>query len=187
MTLFFSMKKSNGLIFWEIFWWYFFLKLILKFWATCWEAWESVMRDHRREDVLVPRLTGQHGVSGPVFSCTFPSVMAKNPSVLLYWVRKIGLPLWLSWERILLQCERPGFDPWVEKVPWRRERLPTPVFWPGEFHGLYSPWGWKESDTTEQLSLCFTHKIPTTWIHYLYTQKDISVHSDLIAVQLCSW
>ena len=29
-------------------------------------------------------------------------------------------------------------DPWVEKVPWRRERLPTPVSWPGEFHGLYS-------------------------------------------------
>ena len=36
---------------------------------------------------------------------------------------------------------------------WRRDRLPTPVFWPGEFHGLYSPWGRKESDTTEQLSL----------------------------------
>ena len=28
-----------------------------------------------------------------------------------------------------------------------------PVFWPGEFHGLYSPWGHKESDTTERLSL----------------------------------
>ena len=38
-------------------------------------------------------------------------------------------------------------------MSWRRERLPTPVFWPGEFHGLYSPWGRKESDTTEQLSL----------------------------------
>ena len=25
---------------------------------------------------------------------------------------------------------------WVGKIPWRRERLPTPVFWPGEFHGL---------------------------------------------------
>ena len=37
--------------------------------------------------------------------------------------------------------------------PWRREQLPTPVFWPGEFRGLYSPWGRKESDTTEQLSL----------------------------------
>ena len=37
--------------------------------------------------------------------------------------------------------------------PWRRERLPTPVFWPGEFHKLYSPCGHKESDTTERLSL----------------------------------
>ena len=32
---------------------------------------------------------------------------------------------------------------------WRRERLLTPVFWPGEFHGLYSPWKHKESDTAE--------------------------------------
>ena len=38
------------------------------------------------------------------------------------------------------QCGRPGFDPWVGKILWRRERLPTPVLWPGEFHGLYSPW-----------------------------------------------
>ena len=37
-------------------------------------------------------------------------------------------------------------DSWVGKSPWRRERLPTPVFWPGEFHGLYSPWGRKESE-----------------------------------------
>ena len=48
--------------------------------------------------------------------------------------------------------QEPGFDPWVRKIPWRRERLPTPVFWPGELHGL-SPWGHKESDTTERLSL----------------------------------
>src|SRR5574340_436030 len=39
------------------------------------------------------------------------------------------------------------------KVPWRREEVPTPISWPGEFHGLYSPWGCKESDTTEQISL----------------------------------
>ena len=31
-------------------------------------------------------------------------------------------------------------------------QLPTPVFWPGEFSPLYSPWGHKESDKTEQLS-----------------------------------
>ena len=45
------------------------------------------------------------------------------------------------------------FDPWVRKIPWRREKLLTPVFCPGEFHGLYSPWGHKESDMTELLSL----------------------------------
>ena len=38
-------------------------------------------------------------------------------------------------------------------MPWRRERLPTPVFWPGEFHGSYSPWGHKKSDMTEWFSL----------------------------------
>ena len=31
----------------------------------------------------------------------------------------LGLPLWLSWWRICLQCGRPGFDPWVGKIPWR--------------------------------------------------------------------
>ena len=42
---------------------------------------------------------------------------------------------------------------WVGKIPWRRERLPTPVFWPGEFHGLYRPWGHKDLDMTEWFSL----------------------------------
>ena len=37
--------------------------------------------------------------------------------------------------------------------PWRRARLPIPVLWPGEFHGLFRPWGHNESNTTERLSL----------------------------------
>ena len=43
----------------------------------------------------------------------------------------------------------------VGKIPWRRERLPTRVFWPGEVHELYmySPWSRRESDMTEQLNL----------------------------------
>ena len=45
-----------------------------------------------------------------------------------------------------------GSVPGLGRSPGARERLPTPVFWPGEFHELYSPWGHKESDTTEQLS-----------------------------------
>ena len=56
-------------------------------------------------------------------------------------------------KNICLQCRRPGFDPWIGTIPWRRDRLPTPVFWPGKFHGLYSSWGHKESDMTKGLSL----------------------------------
>ena len=61
---------------------------------------------------------------------------------------KMGLPV-AQLERIRLQCRRLGFHSWVGKIPGRWERLPTPVFWPGEFHGLYSPWGYEELDTTE--------------------------------------
>ena len=60
------------------------------------------------------------------------------------------------------QCrrhKRHRFHPWVRKSPWRRWWQPTPVSLPGESHGQrslvgYSPWGRKESDTTE-----------VTWMH----------------------
>ena len=49
----------------------------------------------------------------------------------------------------------PGLIPGWRRFSGEGKGYPTPVFWPGEFHGLYSPWGHKESDTTEQLSLSF--------------------------------
>ena len=66
----------------------------------------------------------------------------------------------VSGGKVWLQCRRPGFDPWVGKIPWRRKWQPTPVFLPGKSHGLrslvgYSPWGRKESDTTERLHFHF--------------------------------
>ena len=56
-----------------------------------------------------------------------------------------------------MQSGRPGFDPWVGKIPWSKAWQPTPVFFPGESYGQRSlagnsPWGQKESDMTEQLS-----------------------------------
>ena len=74
----------------------------------------------------------------------------------------IGYSFQYSWASLVaqLQCGRPGFNPWVGKIPWRRESLPTPVFWPGEFlgHGLYSSWGHKELDTTEPVLLSLSTK-----------------------------
>ena len=53
---------------------------------------------------------------------------------------------WLGQQRVHLQCRRPRLDPWVGKIPWRREWQPTLVFLPGEVHGQrslvdYHRWG----------------------------------------------
>ena len=83
----------------------------------------------------------------------------------------------------LLQCRRPKFDPWVRKIPWKKEWLPTVVFFPGESHGQrslvgYSPWGHKESDTTERLTHTHTH--PPTHTH------TVSGHEFLLISQRVS-
>ena len=71
---------------------------------------------------------------------------------------KWGFPGGSDRKRTCLQCRRPEFNPWVGKIPWRREWQPTPVFLPVKSHGRrsltgYSPWDHKESDTTEGLTL----------------------------------
>ena len=64
------------------------------------------------------------------------------------------LPLWLSNKESTcsagdcLDCRRHWFDPWVRKIPWRRNWEPIPVFLPGKSHGQrsladYNPWGRK--------------------------------------------
>ena len=62
--------------------------------------------------------------------------------------------------KVCLQCRRPGFDPRVGKIPWRRKWESTPVLLPGKSHGQrslvgYSPWGHKVSDMTERLHFLF--------------------------------
>ena len=64
--------------------------------------------------------------------------LVKNPPVMWeIWVQSLG------WEDPLEKGTSPGEG----NVSWRRE--PTPVFWPGEFQGLYTPWGCKQLDMTE--------------------------------------
>ena len=76
----------------------------------------------------------------------------------------IGYPLQYTWSSLVAQKESagkagdPGLILELGGIPWRRERLSTPVFQPGKFHGLYIPWGHKESDTSERLSLSLYSK-----------------------------
>ena len=70
----------------------------------------------------------------------------------------IGYPLQYSWTFLKAQLVKnlPAMrETWVQPLGWEdppekgMATLPTLVLWPGEFHGLYSPWGCKESDMTE--------------------------------------
>ena len=89
---------------------------------------------------------------------------------------KVGYPLQYSWASLVAQLVKnlPAMqETWVQSLgredPWRRERLPTPVFRPGEFHGLYSPWGRKEADTTETLSLTSLSPYTDFYFYFIFT------------------
>ena len=115
------------------------------------------------------------------------------------WCLFFGLPWWLCGKESARNEARPRFNPWVEKIPWRSKWQPTSVFLPGESHGqrnleVYSPWGHKESDMTEQLTLshcisfvfsprsvlfapgCFSNLIGSLWILILFS-KVLSILS----------
>ena len=78
---------------------------------------------------------------------------AEDPGLILGLGRSagegIGYPLQYSWASLVAllvknppamqeTCRRPRFDRWAGKIPWRRAKLPTAVFWPGESHGQRS-------------------------------------------------
>ena len=92
-----------------------------------------------------------------------------------------------------LQCRRPGFNPWVGKIPWRRKWQSTPVLLPGKSHGRrslvgYSPWGQKELDTTERLHFHFALSM-TPGKPLLHLQPNLRLDlSDLLTqLQACSF
>ena len=67
----------------------------------------------------------------------------------------IGYPFQYSWASLVAQLVKnpPAIQEiWVRSLSWddplEEGMTTTPVFWPGEFHGLYSPWGHKEADMT---------------------------------------
>ena len=66
-------------------------------------------------------------------------------------IRDMGLPDSSVGKESTCNAGDLGSIPGLERSPG--EGTGYPIFWPGEFHGLYSLWGHKELDTTERLSL----------------------------------
>ena len=84
-------------------------------------------------------------------------------------------------EASCLQCGRPRFDPWVGKILWKQKWQPTPVLLPGKSHGWrslvgYSPWGCRQSDTTEQLHCHFHTVLVFFFLAYFTLYNRLQFH-----------
>ena len=89
----------------------------------------------------------------PVLICGASFLLVSSGCFCSSFVFSLSWLRWLRGESVCLRCGRPGFYPWVGKIPWRRKWQPTPVFLPGESRGRRSlaaaVYGVAESDTAE--------------------------------------
>ena len=128
------------------------LECILEYWTGI-ESIDihlnSLLKEPRNSDIPVPM-----GISSTLtlLSKYRPLLKGSRAFSSNYWLASLIAQL----VKNLPAMQETRVCSWVGKIPWRPDRLPTPVFWPGEFHGLYSPWGRKESDSTGWLTLSFT-------------------------------
>ena len=88
----------------------------------------------------------------PYINMNLPWVFLKYRNTIDFCVLKINyclnFPGGSDGKSVCLHCGRPGFNPQVGKIPWRRKWQPTPVPLPGKFHGQrshvgYSTWNWQ--------------------------------------------
>ena len=109
--------------------------------------------------------------------------------------QKKGLPRWRRGKETACLCWRHKgcrLDPWVGKIPCCRKWQPTPVFLPGKFHGqrslaAYSPWGCKNSDTTEHHALSKSSQSAKAMYRVRFQLYDILEKTKLWSQQNGQW
>ena len=129
----------------------------------------NFLQQHGRQHTSLPCPSLSPGVSSNSCPLSF------SQSCMYIW-----FPCELSWY-ICLQCRSLGFCPWVGKILWRRERLPTPVFWPGEFRGLQSPGGHRVGHDW----VTFTFLCAYTYVLYFSDSFPIRGYYEILS--LVSW
>ena len=85
----------------------------------------------------------------------------------------MGFPGGSHSKRIRLQCGRPGFNSWVEKIPWRRAWQPTPVFLPGEPPWKEEPYGLQFTGSQRVRHNWATKYTQMIWLEWNSTWKSL--------------
>ena len=126
------------------------LSCVLLF-VTTWTVAHQAPVSHR----LIQARTG----SGLSFSLPGdlpdPGNEPKSPASSTFAGAFFGFPCGSAGQESTCNAEDLGSVPGLGRSPGEGKGLPTAVFWPREFHRLYSPWGYKDSDPTQRLSLHF--------------------------------
>ena len=135
-----------------------------------------------------------------LYSTEIMTQLVKNPSAMqetpvnslvrnICWRRnRLPTPVFLGFPRGQLVKNLPAmWETWVQSLGWedlleKGKVIPTPAFWPGEFHGLYSLRDCKESDTTERPSLSLR------WSYVRLTKEQIICeHPDTLKLLTIRW
>ena len=102
--------------------------------------------------------------TGRLACCSSWGCKESDTTERLNWTELSASMVSQTVNNLSLPCGRPGFNPWVGKILWRKKWKATPVLLPGEFDGQrslasYCPWGHTELDMTEWLAQLFRIKI----------------------------
>ena len=122
---------------------------VLNWTETTGQVWNSNRtRAAPPQDSLLSRLNFLSWAKSPGSHCSLGSGWISNlqlfspsrllPRAVIFKLCSLGYQgasLVAQLVKNLPEMRETRFDPWAGKIPWRRERLSTPVFWPGEFHG----------------------------------------------------
>ena len=101
-------------------------------------------------------------------------------SCIYAYLHNIWLPRWCSGKESTCQCQRhkrPGFDPWVGKIPWSRKWGLTPAFLPSKLHGQRSLVGYSPWITKSQAWLSNRACTHTQYIIYAYILTYINIYT----------
>ena len=127
---------------------------------------------------------------GFLYFCCISCYLSSFIFILFIWVLSLflvnlvrDLLVLLRWQRICLQCRRPGFDPWVRKIPWRKKWQPTPVIHAWRIPWTEEPGGLQFMGSQRVGHDCLTLKEPAlVFIDYFPIFKKIFIISFLLLI-----
>ena len=86
--------------------------------------------------IMSPALAGRFFTTSATWEAPLPRASDANDLICVFThVSVLDFPGGSDSKASVYQCGRPGFDPWVGKIPWRRKWQPTPVLLPRKSHG----------------------------------------------------